>query len=145
MSNLQNKCLLPGILLLTRASQKRVLPPGFIGTLFFPSDRSDETNVPKESYRRSQQIPATRHSGKTNVSRLLIRQSFLTTLCIALYLLTASYATVHGTQNVYNVHMTSGVSAVQEQTFDIRNVAGVPIQVCPTNPKEPYKKMNPRK
>ena len=47
-----------------RTSQKRALPPGFIGTLFFPSDRSDETNVPKESYRRSQQIPATRHSGK---------------------------------------------------------------------------------
>ena len=127
-----------------RASQKHALHQSFIGTLFFPST-SDETNVPRESYRRSQRIPATRHSGKTNVSRLLIRQSFLTTLCIALYLLTASYATVHGTQNVYNVHMTSRVSAVQEQTFDIRNVAGVPIQVCPTNPKEPYKKMNPRK
>ena len=128
----------------SRASRKRALPPAFIGTLFFPS-ASDDTNVPNESYRRFQQILATRHRGKTNVSRLLIRQSFLTTLCIALYLLTASYATVHGTQNVYNVHMTSRVSAVQEQTFDIRNVAGVPIQVCPTNPKELYKKMNPRK
>ena len=74
-----------------RASKKRALPPAFIGTLFFPSEK---TNVPKGSYRRSQQIPATRHSGKTNVSRLLIRQSFLTTLCIALYLLTASHATV---------------------------------------------------
>ena len=63
-----------------RASQKRALPPGFKGTLFFPSDRSDETNVPNESYRRSQQIPATRHNGKTNVSRLLLLQSFLTTL-----------------------------------------------------------------
>ena len=75
----------------SRASRKRALPPAFIGTLFFPSDK---TNVPKESYRRSQQIPATCHSGKTNVSLLLIRQSFLTTLCIALYLLTASHATV---------------------------------------------------
>ena len=118
-----------------RASKKRALPPAFIGTLFFPSEK---TNVPKGSYRRSQQIPATRHSGKTNVSRLLIRQSFLTTLCIALYLLTASHATVPD-QNVYKVHMTSRISAVQEQTFDIRNAASVPVQVCPTNPKEPYK------
>ena len=104
----------------SRASRKRALPPAFIGTLFFPS-ASDDTNVPNKSYRRSQQIPATRHSGKTNVSRLLIRQSFLTTLCIALYLLTASYATVHGTQNVYNVHMSSRISATQEQAFDIRS------------------------
>ena len=111
----------------SRASRKRALPPAFIGTLFFSSAK---TNVPKESYRRSQQIPATRHSGKTNVSRLLIRQSFLTTLCIALDLLTTSYATVH---------MTSRISAVQKQTFDIRNAAGAPVQVCPTNPKEPYK------
>ena len=66
-----------------RASTKRALPPAFIGTLFFPS-ASDDTNVPNESYRRSQQILATRHRGKTNVSRLLIRQSFLTTLCPAL-------------------------------------------------------------
>ena len=94
--------------------------------------------MPKESYRRSQQIPSTRHSGKTNVSRLLIRQSFLTTLCIALYLLTASHATVPD-QNVYKVQMTSQTSAVQEHTPDIRNAAGVPVQVCPTNPKEPHK------
>ena len=66
-----------------RASTKRALPAAFIGTLFFPS-ASDDTNVPNESYRRSQQILATRHRGKTNVSRLLIRQSFLTTLCTAL-------------------------------------------------------------
>ena len=77
----------------SRASRKRALPPAFMGTLFFPS-ASDETNVSKEGYRRLQLIPATRHSGKTNVSRLLIRQSFLTTVCIALYLLTASNATV---------------------------------------------------
>ena len=121
----------------SRASRKRALPPAFMGTLFFPS-ASDETNVSKEGYRRLQLIPATRHSGKTNVSRLLIRQSFLTTLCIALYLLTASHATVPN-QNVYKVHMTSRISAVQEQTFDIRNAAGLPVQVCPTNPKEPYK------
>ena len=118
-----------------RASKKRALPPAFIGTLFFPSEK---TNVPKGSYRRSQQIPVTRHSGKTNVSRLLIRQSFLTTLCIALYLLTASHALVPD-QNVYKVQMTSQTSAVQEHTPDIRNAAGVPVQVCPTNPKEPYK------
>ena len=92
----------------------------------------------KESYRRSQQIPAPRHSGKTNVSRLLIRQSFLTTLCIALYLLTASYATVPD-QNVYKVQMTSRISAVPERAFDIRKAAGVPVQVSPTNPKEPFK------
>ena len=83
-----------------RASRKRALPPAFIGTLFFPS-ASDDTNVPNKSYRRSQQIPATRHSGKTNIHRLLIRQSFLTTLCIALYLLTATHATVPN-QNVYS-------------------------------------------
>ena len=121
----------------SRASRKRALPPAFMGTLFF-SSASDETNVSKEGYRRLQLIPATRHSGKTNVSRLLIRQSFLTTLCIALYLLTASHATVPN-QNVYKVHMTSRISSVQQQTFDIRNAAGVPVQVCPTNPKEPYK------
>ena len=86
--------------------------------------------MPKESYRR--------RSGKTNVSRLLIRQSFLTTLCIALYLLTASHATVPD-QNVYKVQMTRQIHAVQKQSFDIRNAAGVPVQVCPTNPKEPYK------
>ena len=45
----------------SRASQKHALHPAFIGTLFFPS-ASDETNVPKESYRRFQLIPATRHS-----------------------------------------------------------------------------------
>ena len=28
-------------------------------------------------------------------------------------------------------------SATQEQAFDIRNAAGVPVQVCPTNSKEP--------
>ena len=89
----------------------------------------------KESYRRSQQIPATRLSGKTNVSRLLIRQSFLTTLCIALYLLTASHATVSD-QNVYKVQMTPRISATQEQALDIRSAAGVPAQVCPTNPND---------
>ena len=131
-----------------KASRKRALPPAFIGTLFFPS-ASGETNVPKESYRRFQLIPTTRHGEKTNVSRLLIRQSFLTTLCIALYLLTASYTTVHGNQNVYKVHMTSRISAVQEHTYDITNAAGVPVQLCPTNPKSPIKLdkqlMNPRK
>ena len=66
----------------SRASRKRALPPAFIGTLFVPS-ASDDTNVPNKSYRCSQQIPATPHSGKTNISRLLIRQSFLSTLCIA--------------------------------------------------------------
>ena len=121
----------------SRASQKRALHPAFIGTLFFPS-ASDETNVPKENYRNFQLIPATRHSGKTNVSRLLIRQSFLTTLCIALYLLTASHATVPD-QNVYKVQMTPQIYAVQKQPFDIRSAAGVAVQVCPTNPKEPYK------
>ena len=34
-----------------RPSKKRALPPAFIGTLFFPSEK---TNVPKGSYRRSQ-------------------------------------------------------------------------------------------
>ena len=121
----------------SRASRKRALPPAFIGTLFFPS-ASDDTNVPNESYRRFQQILATRHRGKTNVSRLLIRQSFLTTLCIALYLLTASHATVPD-QNVYKVQMTPQIYAVQKQPFDIRNAAAVPVQVCPANPKEPYK------
>ena len=94
--------------------------------------------MPNDSYRRSQQIPATRLSGKTNVSRLLIRQSFLTTLCIALYLLTASHALVPD-QNFYKVEMTSRISATQEQAFDIRSAASEPVQVCPTNPKEPYK------
>ena len=42
-------------------------------------------------------------------------------------------------QNVYKVQMTSRISAVQERAFDIRKAAGVPVQVCPTNPKEPYK------
>ena len=121
----------------SRTSQKHALYPAFVGTLFFPST-SDETNAPRESYCRFQQIPATRHSGKTNVSRLLIRQSLLTTLCIALYLLTASQALVPD-QNVYKVQMTSRRSAVQEQAFDIRNAAGVPVQVYPANPKEPYK------
>ena len=51
----------------SRASRKRALPPAFIETLFFPSDK---TNVPKESYRRPQQISAIRLSGKKNVSRL---------------------------------------------------------------------------
>ena len=102
-----------------RAPRKHALHQAFRGTLFFPS-ASDETNAPRESYRRFQQIPATRHSGKTNVSRLLIRQSFLTTLCIALYLLTASHATVSD-QNVYKVQMTSRISAVQEHTPDIRS------------------------
>ena len=54
------------------ATQKHALHPAFMGTLFFRST-SDETNVPRESYRRFQQIPKTRHSGKTNVSHLLIR------------------------------------------------------------------------
>ena len=89
----------------SRASRKRALPPAFIETFFFPSARSDDTNVPQESCCLAQQIPATRHSGKTNVSRLLIRQSLLTTLCIALYLLTASHATVPD-HNVYKVQMT---------------------------------------
>ena len=120
-----------------RASRKRALSPAFIGMLFFPS-ASDDTNVPNQSYRRSQQIPATRHRGKTNVSRLLIDQFFLTTLCIALYLLTATHATVPN-QNVYKVQMTSRISAVPERAFDLRKAAGVPLQVCPTNPKEPYK------
>ena len=36
--------------------------------------------------------------------------------------------------------MTSRISAVQEHTPYIRNAAGVPVQVCPTNLKrEPYK------
>ena len=122
----------------SRASRKRALPPAFIGTLFFPSARSDDPNVPQESSCLAQQIPATRHSGKTNVSRLLIRQSLLTTLCIALYLLTASRATVPD-QNVYKVQMTPWISATQEQAFDERSVASVPVQVCPTNPKEPFK------
>ena len=122
----------------SRASRKRALHPAFIGTLFFPSARSDDPNVPQESSCLAQQIPATRHSGKTNVSRLLIRQSLLTTLCIALYLLTASHALVPD-QNVYKVEMTSRISAVQGQAYDIRNAASVPVQVCPTNPKEPYK------
>ena len=120
-----------------RAPRKHALHQAFIGTLFFPS-ASDETNAPRESYRRFQQIPATRHSGKTNVSRLLIRQSFLTTLCIALYLLTASHATVPD-QNVYKVQMTTRIPATQEQAFDVRSAASVPVQVCPTNPKEPFK------
>ena len=122
----------------SRASRKRALPPAFIGTLFFPSARSDDTNVPQESSCLAQQIPATRHSGKTNVSRLLIRQSLLTTLCIALYLLTASHAMVPA-QNVYKVQMTSRISATQEQAFDERSAASIPVQVCPTNPKEPFK------
>ena len=121
----------------SRTSQKHALHPAFVGTLFFQST-SDETNVPRESYRRSQQIPATRHSGQTNVSRLLIRQSSFITLCIALYLLTASHALVPN-QNVYKVEMTSRISAVQGQTYDIRSAASVPVQVCPTNPKEPCK------
>ena len=62
----------------------------------------------------------------------------LTTLCIALYLLTAWHATVPD-QNVYKVQMTPQIYAVQKQPFDIRNAAGVPVQGCPTNPKEPYK------
>ena len=94
--------------------------------------------MPQESSCLAQQIPATRHSGKTNVSRLLIRQSLLTTLCIALYLLTASRATVPD-QNVYKVQMTPRISTTQEQAFDIRSAASVPVQVCPTNPKEPFK------
>ena len=121
----------------SRASRKHALPPAFIGTLFFPS-ASDDTNVPNDSYLRSQQIPATSLSGKTNVSRLLIRQSFLTTLCIALYLLTASHATVPD-QDVYKVQMTPRIPATQEQAFDIRSAASVPVQVCPTNPNEPHK------
>ena len=120
-----------------RASQKQPLHPAFIGTLFFPST-SDETNVPRESYRRFQQIPTTRHSGKTDVSRLLIHQSLLTTLCIALYLLTASHATVPD-QNVYKAQMTPRIPATQEQAFDITSAASVPVQVCPTNPKSPIK------
>ena len=120
-----------------RASQKQALHPAFIGTLFFPST-SDETNVPRESYRRFQQIPTTRHSGKTDVSRLLIHQSLLTTLCIALYLLTASHATVPD-QNVYKAQMTPRIPATQEQAFDITSAASVPVQVCPTDPKSPIK------
>ena len=119
------------------ASQKQALHPAFIGTLFFPST-SDETNVPRESYRRFQQIPTNRHSGKTDVSRLLIHQSLLTTLCIALYLLTASHATVPD-QNVYKAQMTPRIPATQEQAFDITSAASVPVQVCPTNPKSPIK------
>ena len=118
-------------------SQKQALHPAFIGTLFFPST-SDETNVPRESYRRFQQIPTTRHSGKTDVSRLLIHQSLLTTLCIALYLLTASHSTVPD-QNVYKAQMTPRIPATQEQAFDMTSAASVPIQVCPTNPKSPIK------
>ena len=122
----------------SRASRKRALHPAFIGTLFFPSARSDDPNVPQESSCLAQQIPATRHSGKTNVSRLLISQSLLTTLCIALYLLTASHATVPD-QNVYKVQMTFRIRATREQAFDVRSAASVPVQVCPTNPKEPFK------
>ena len=121
----------------SRASRKRALHPAFIGTLFFPS-ASDDTTVPNDTYLRSQQIPATSLSGKTNVSRLLIRQSFLTTRYIALYLLTASHATVPD-QNVYKVQMTTRIPATQEQAFDVRSAASVPVQVCPKNPKEPFK------
>ena len=121
----------------SRASRKHALPPAFIGTLFFPS-ASDDTNVPNDSYLRSQQIPATSLSGKTNVSRLLIRQSFLTTLYIAFFLLSATHATVPN-QNVYKVQMTPRIPATQEQAFDVRSAASVPVQVCPTNPKEPFK------
>ena len=121
----------------SRASRKRALHPAFIGTLFFPS-ASDDTTVPNDTYLRSQQIPATSLSGKTNVSRLLIRQFFLTTRYIALYLLTASHATVPD-QNVYKVQMTTRIPATQEQAFDVRSAASVPVQVCPTNPKEPFK------
>ena len=35
--------------------------------------------------------------------------------------------------------MTSRISATQEQASDIRSAASVPVQVCPTNPKEPFK------
>ena len=42
-------------------------------------------------------------------------------------------------QNVYKVQMTPQIYAVQKQPFEIRSAAGVPVQVCPTNPKEPYK------
>ena len=122
----------------SRASRKGALYPQ-LSQERYSSRQPLTTQMCPKSYRRPQQIPPTRHSGKTNVSRLLIRQSFLTTLCIALYVLTASYATVHGTQNVYNVHMSSRISATQEQAFDIRSAASVPVQVCPTNPKEPYK------
>ena len=59
--------------------------------------------MPKESNRRLELIPATRPSGKTNVSRLLNRQSFLTALCIALYLLTASQATVPDPKEPYKI------------------------------------------
>ena len=69
---------------------------------------------------------------------ILIRQSLLATLCIALYLLTASHATVPD-QDVYKVQMTPRIPATQEQAFDIRSAASVPVQVCPTNPNEPHK------
>ena len=59
-------------------------------------------------------------------------------LCIALLLLTASQSTVPD-QNVYKVQMTPRIPATQEQAFDIRRAASVPVHVCPTNPKEPYK------
>ena len=35
--------------------------------------------------------------------------------------------------------MTPQIYAVQKQPFDIRSAAVVAVQVCPTNPKEPYK------
>ena len=35
--------------------------------------------------------------------------------------------------------MTSRISAVQEHTSDMRSAASAPVQVCPTNLKEPYK------
>ena len=35
--------------------------------------------------------------------------------------------------------MTSRISAVQEHTSDMRSAVSAPVQVCPTNLKEPYK------
>ena len=42
-------------------------------------------------------------------------------------------------QKVLKVQMALGISAFQEQAFDIRNAAGVPVYKCaPQNPREPY-------
>ena len=94
---------------LAKSLAKRCLTAAFIGKPFFPK-ASTKPKVSKESNRRFQQIPATCHSGKSNVSRLLIRKSFLTALCIALYLLTESDATVQN-QKVPKAQMALGIAA----------------------------------
>lgn len=52
--------------------------------------------------------------------------------------MTESLTTVPN-QKVLKVQMALGISAFQEQAFDIRNAAGVPVYKCAQqNPKEPY-------